>query len=114
MQIAVLGIGAIGAGMARSLLREGHAVTAWNRTPLLDRLYARPSTAGAGPLDIARLSTAGAGPLDMARLAVSLGDPAWVGRPAPGAAARVMLDRLVRTVLRRCRRTSSRAGPRRG
>lgn len=33
MQIAVLGTGTMGAAMARSLLREGHAVRVWNRTP---------------------------------------------------------------------------------
>lgn len=32
MQVAVLGTGIMGAGMARSLLRAGHAVTVWNRT----------------------------------------------------------------------------------
>ncbi|GLZ55467.1 NAD(P)-dependent oxidoreductase [Actinomycetospora sp. NBRC 106378] len=32
MRVAVLGTGAIGAGMARSLLRAGHGVTVWNRT----------------------------------------------------------------------------------
>lgn len=32
MQVAVLGMGTMGAGMARSLLRAGHAVTVWNRT----------------------------------------------------------------------------------
>ena len=32
MQVAVLGTGAMGAGMARSLLRAGHAVRVWNRT----------------------------------------------------------------------------------
>lgn len=32
MQVAVLGTGTMGAGMARSLLRAGHAVTVWNRT----------------------------------------------------------------------------------
>src|ERR1700712_5569767 len=31
--VAVLGTGTMGAGMARSLLREGFAVRAWNRTP---------------------------------------------------------------------------------
>ncbi|MHC1558175.1 NAD(P)-dependent oxidoreductase [Actinomycetospora sp. C-140] len=31
--VAVLGIGIMGAGMARSLLREGHEVTVWNRNP---------------------------------------------------------------------------------
>jgi 3-hydroxyisobutyrate dehydrogenase len=32
MQVAVLGTGIMGAGMAGSLLRAGHAVTVWNRT----------------------------------------------------------------------------------
>jgi 3-hydroxyisobutyrate dehydrogenase len=31
--VAVLGTGIMGAGMTRSLLREGHAVTVWNRSP---------------------------------------------------------------------------------
>ncbi len=33
MRVAVLGTGAMGEGMARSLLRAGHQVTVWNRTP---------------------------------------------------------------------------------
>jgi 3-hydroxyisobutyrate dehydrogenase len=32
MRVTVLGTGLMGAGMARSLLRAGHAVTVWNRT----------------------------------------------------------------------------------
>ena len=32
MRVAVLGTGTMGAGMAGSLLRAGHAVTVWNRT----------------------------------------------------------------------------------
>jgi len=32
MQVAVLGTGIMGAGMARSLLRAGHSVRVWNRT----------------------------------------------------------------------------------
>ncbi|MBS2936898.1 NAD(P)-dependent oxidoreductase [Nocardioides sp. J2M5] len=32
MRVTVLGTGTMGAGMARSLLREGHDVTVWNRT----------------------------------------------------------------------------------
>ena len=32
MRVTVLGTGTMGAGMARSLLRAGHAVTVWNRT----------------------------------------------------------------------------------
>ena len=33
MDIAVLGTGIMGAGMTRTLLREGHSVRAWNRSP---------------------------------------------------------------------------------
>jgi 3-hydroxyisobutyrate dehydrogenase len=33
MHVAVLGTGIMGAAMARSLAREGHEVTVWNRTP---------------------------------------------------------------------------------
>ncbi len=33
MRVAVLGTGTMGSGMARSLLRAGHEVRAWNRTP---------------------------------------------------------------------------------
>lgn len=33
MQVAVLGTGIMGAGMSRSMLRAGHDVRVWNRTP---------------------------------------------------------------------------------
>jgi 3-hydroxyisobutyrate dehydrogenase len=39
-RVAVLGLGTIGAGMARSLLRAGLPVDAWNRTP--ERAAASP------------------------------------------------------------------------
>ena len=32
-QIAVLGLGIMGLGMARNLVASGHEVTVWNRTP---------------------------------------------------------------------------------
>ncbi len=32
MRVAVIGTGIMGAGIARSLAREGHEVTVWNRT----------------------------------------------------------------------------------
>jgi len=32
MKVTVLGTGIMGTGVVHSLLREGHAVTAWNRT----------------------------------------------------------------------------------
>lgn len=41
MRVAVLGTGTMGAGMARTLRREGHDVAAWNRT----RSKAEPLTA---------------------------------------------------------------------
>jgi 3-hydroxyisobutyrate dehydrogenase len=56
MQVAVLGTGIMGAGMAGSLLRAGHEVTVWNRTaakaaPLADAgatVAATPAEAVAG------------------------------------------------------------------
>jgi 3-hydroxyisobutyrate dehydrogenase-like beta-hydroxyacid dehydrogenase len=33
MQVGFIGIGAMGLGMVRNLLKAGHAVTVWNRTP---------------------------------------------------------------------------------
>ena len=32
MDIAFLGLGGMGSGMARSLMKHGHKVTAWNRS----------------------------------------------------------------------------------
>ena len=34
MKVAFIGLGTMGRGMVRNLLRAGHQVTAWNRTPL--------------------------------------------------------------------------------
>lgn len=33
MEIAFIGLGTMGCGMVRNLLRAGHAITAWNRSP---------------------------------------------------------------------------------
>jgi 3-hydroxyisobutyrate dehydrogenase len=59
MQVTVLGTGAMGAGMAQSLLREGIDVTVWNRTversePLADdgALVALDPTAAVADADI--------------------------------------------------------------
>jgi 6-phosphogluconate dehydrogenase len=41
MQIAIAGLGRIGAGMARRLARSGHDVIAWNRTPAVASALAR-------------------------------------------------------------------------
>lgn len=50
MRVAVLGIGTMGAGMARSLLRAGIEVTAWNRSPdRADALVADGATVAGDP-----------------------------------------------------------------
>ena len=47
MQIAIAGLGRIGAGMARRLARNGHQVIAWNRTAeVATALAAEPENAG--------------------------------------------------------------------
>jgi 6-phosphogluconate dehydrogenase len=47
MQIAIAGLGRIGAGMARRLARSGHDVVAWNRTPAVATdLAAEPENGG--------------------------------------------------------------------
>lgn len=57
MKIAVLGTGIMGQGVVRTLLREGHDVTAWNRT----RDKAEPlADDGATVVDTAREAVAGA------------------------------------------------------
>jgi 6-phosphogluconate dehydrogenase len=64
MQIAIAGLGRIGAGMARRLARNGHDVVAWNRTAAVAvALAAEPENQGrvtvADSLEaIARLATA--------------------------------------------------------
>ncbi|NIJ04746.1 NAD(P)-dependent oxidoreductase [Frigoribacterium faeni] len=57
MKVAVLGTGIMGQGVVRTLLREGHDVTAWNRT----RAKAEPlADDGATVADTAREAVAGA------------------------------------------------------
>ena len=47
MQIAITGLGRIGAGMARRLARDGHEVVAWNRTEAVAvALAAEPENGG--------------------------------------------------------------------
>lgn len=47
MQIAITGLGRIGAGMARRLARDGHEVIAWNRTEsVATALAAEPENGG--------------------------------------------------------------------
>ncbi|MEI9994954.1 MAG: NAD(P)-dependent oxidoreductase [Rhizomicrobium sp.] len=50
MKIGVIGLGAMGAGIAGSLLRAGHAVTVWNRSPEpVQALVAKGATAAKAP-----------------------------------------------------------------
>jgi len=57
MKVAVLGTGIMGQGVVRTLLREGHEVTAWNRT----RAKAEPlADDGATVVDTVREAVAGA------------------------------------------------------
>ena len=57
MKVAVLGTGIMGQGVVRTLVREGHDVTAWNRT----RAKAEPlADDGATVADTAREAVAGA------------------------------------------------------
>ncbi|MGH2462847.1 MAG: phosphogluconate dehydrogenase (NAD(+)-dependent, decarboxylating) [Candidatus Limnocylindria bacterium] len=47
MQVGIVGLGRIGAGMARRLARGGHDVVAWNRTsPVATELAAEPENGG--------------------------------------------------------------------
>jgi len=47
MQVGIVGLGRIGAGMARRLARGGHEVVAWNRTPAVATdLAAEPENEG--------------------------------------------------------------------
>jgi 3-hydroxyisobutyrate dehydrogenase len=50
MRAAVLGTGIMGSAMARSLAREGHDVTVWNRTPARAEEAARDSITACGAI----------------------------------------------------------------
>jgi 3-hydroxyisobutyrate dehydrogenase len=55
MQVAVLGTGAMGAGMSRSLLRAGHTVRVWNRTAArAEPLAADGATVAGSPAEAVR------------------------------------------------------------
>lgn len=51
MQVAILGLGRMGINMARRLLRGGHRVVAWNRTPARVEEIAAEGALGAGSLE---------------------------------------------------------------
>lgn len=86
VQVAVLGTGAMGAGMARSLLRAGHAVRVWNRTAArAEPLAADGAVVAATPAEAVRgaevvlvmlFDTAAV--LEVLAAAAAAGDPATV------------------------------------
>ena len=56
MKITFIGLGIMGRGMARNLLKAGFAVRAWNRTvSRVDDLVAEGASAGSSPADVAAL-----------------------------------------------------------
>jgi 3-hydroxyisobutyrate dehydrogenase-like beta-hydroxyacid dehydrogenase len=55
MDVSVIGLGSMGSGMAQSLLRAGHRVTVWNRTPQkADALVAQGALKADTPADAFR------------------------------------------------------------
>jgi 3-hydroxyisobutyrate dehydrogenase len=53
-RIGYIGLGIMGRGMARNLLKAGLPVTVWNRTASrMDELVAEGATAGKSPADVA-------------------------------------------------------------
>lgn len=55
MDVGVIGLGGMGAGMAESLLRAGHRVSVWNRTPQkVDPLLAKGAQRADTPADAFR------------------------------------------------------------
>ena len=79
MQIAVLGTGVMGAGMARSLLREGFDVRVWNRSPTkATPLEHDGATVAATARDAARDAARGAD-----AVVTMLKEPAEQGQPVP-------------------------------
>jgi 3-hydroxyisobutyrate dehydrogenase-like beta-hydroxyacid dehydrogenase len=52
MKVGVIGLGAMGSGLAESLLRAGHEVVVWNRSkPPLEKLCAKGAHAADAPAD---------------------------------------------------------------
>jgi len=84
MQVGFIGLGNMGAGMAGSLLKAGHEVTVWNRSPdkaaaLVEAgatLAARPADAGQGEVVMTMLAD------DRAVEAVVWGEGGIAGAPA--------------------------------
>ncbi|MGH6848756.1 MAG: NAD(P)-dependent oxidoreductase [Methylocella sp.] len=55
MNIAFLGLGGMGGGMARNLIKHGHTVTAWNRSPgPAETIHAQGARIAATPAEAAK------------------------------------------------------------
>jgi 3-hydroxyisobutyrate dehydrogenase-like beta-hydroxyacid dehydrogenase len=55
MDVGLIGLGGMGTGMAKSLLRAGHCVTVFNRTPSkAEALRAEGATVASSPADVCR------------------------------------------------------------
>jgi len=84
MKLGFIGLGNMGAGMARILLRAGHTVAVWDRTPSkAGDLAKEGARLAASPADAARGAEAALSSLadDHAVFAVVLGDRGSVDRP---------------------------------
>jgi 6-phosphogluconate dehydrogenase len=86
MQVGIVGLGRIGAGMARRLARGGHQVVAWNRTAsVATDLAAEPENGG-------QISAVGS----VEELVADLATPRHVLLSLPaGGATQELIDRLV-------------------
>jgi 3-hydroxyisobutyrate dehydrogenase len=57
VDVGFVGLGTMGAAMAANILRAGHSLVAWNRTPgRADELVGAGATAAGSPADVARAS----------------------------------------------------------
>jgi 3-hydroxyisobutyrate dehydrogenase-like beta-hydroxyacid dehydrogenase len=77
MKLGFIGLGTMGRAMARNLMRAGHTVAAWDRTPArIEELAREGAVSAASPADAARGAEAALSALsdDHAMSAVVLGD----------------------------------------
>ena len=89
MKVAFLGLGGMGRAMARNLMKQGHAVAAWNRSPgPAEALAAEGAAAAATPAAAVREAAVVFTMLadDAAVEAVTLGPDGIAAGLAPGAA----------------------------
>ncbi len=88
MNIAFLGLGAMGSGMARNLLKHGHTLTVWNRSPeRAETLVAEGAQIAASPAEAAKGADFAITMLadDAAVESVTLGENGLAGGLARGA-----------------------------